>query len=87
MENKNLICQSCGMPLDKDPYKGGTNLDQSKSDKYCSFCFKEGKFMDEGITLEQKIEKNIKMAVNMGMPQDKAQEMAESILPNLERWK
>ncbi|HOJ91894.1 MAG TPA: zinc ribbon domain-containing protein, partial [Saprospiraceae bacterium] len=84
MENKNLICQSCGMPLDKDPYKGGTNLDQSKSDKYCSFCFKEGKFMDEGITLEQKIEKNIKMAVNMGMPQDKAQEMAESILPNLE---
>jgi len=87
MENKNLICQSCGMPLDKDPYKGGTNLDQSKSDKYCSFCFKEGKFMDEGITLEQKIEKNIKMAVNMGMPQDKAQQMAESILPNLERWK
>ena len=87
MENKNLICQSCGMPLDKDPYKGGTNLDQSKSDKYCSFCFKEGKFMDEGITLEQKIEKNIKMAVNTGMPQDKAQEMAESILPNLERWK
>jgi len=87
MENKNLICQSCAMPLDKDPYKGGTNLDQSKSDKYCSFCFKEGKFMDEGITLEQKIEKNIKMAVNMGMPQDKAQEMAESILPNLERWK
>ena len=87
MENKNLICQSCGMPLDKDPYKGGTNLDQSKSDKYCSFCFKEGKFMDEGITMEQKIEKNIKMAVNMGMPQDKAQEMAESILPNLERWK
>ena len=87
MENKNLICQSCGMPLDKDPYKGGTNLDQSKSDKYCSFCFKEGKFMDEGITLEQKIGKNIKMAVNMGMPQDKAQEMAESILPNLERWK
>ena len=87
MENKNLICQSCAMPLVKDPYKGGTNLDQSKSDKYCSFCFKEGKFMDEGITLEQKIEKNIKMAVNMGMPQDKAQEMAESILPNLERWK
>ena len=87
MENKYLICQSCAMQLDKDPYKGGTNLDQSKSDKYCSFCFKEGKFMDEGITLEQKIEKNIKMAVNMGMPQDKAQEMAESILPNLERWK
>jgi hypothetical protein len=85
MESK--ICQSCGMPLDKDPEKGGVNLDQSKSDKYCSFCFQDGKFVDDGITLEQKIAKNIQIAVNMGMPKDKARQMAESILPELERWK
>ena len=87
MVSKTLICQSCGMPLDKDPQKGGTNLDKSRSDKYCSFCFQDGKFVDDGITLEQKIAKNINISVNMGMPKDKAQQMAESILPKLERWK
>lgn len=86
MENF-FVCQSCGMPLDKDPNKGGTNQDESKSGKYCSFCFQSGKFIDEGITLEQKMAKNIQIAVNMGMPKEKAQQMAESILPKLERWK
>lgn len=87
MESKTLICQSCGMPLDNDPQKGGTNMDKSRSDKYCSFCFQDGKFVDNGITLEQKIAKNIQIAVNMGMTKDKAKQMAESILPKLERWK
>ncbi|MBK8052240.1 MAG: zinc ribbon domain-containing protein [Saprospiraceae bacterium] len=87
MEIKTLICQSCGMPLDKDPQKGGTNFDKSISDKYCSFCFQDGKFVDDGITLEQKIAKNIQMAVNMGMTKDYAKQISESILPKLERWK
>ena len=39
------MCQSCGMPLSKDPKNGGTNKDGSKSDKYCSYCYKDGKFM------------------------------------------
>ena len=88
MENQVNICQSCGMPLDKDPNEGGTNANNSKSDNYCSFCYNEGKFTDEGITLAEKIEKNIWIAVEkMNITEDKAREMAESILPNLERWK
>jgi hypothetical protein len=86
MENTTVICQSCGMPLDKDPNKGGTNIDKSKSVKYCSFCFQDGHFKDEGITLQQKISKNVQIAVNMGIPENQAIEMAESILPKLERW-
>jgi hypothetical protein len=82
-----LICQSCGMPLVKDPGKGGTNADKSISDKYCSFCYQSGKFVDEGITLREKIEKNIKIAVSMNMPETQARAIAESVLPNLERWK
>jgi len=82
------VCQSCGMPLDKDPNKGGTNSDGSKSDKYCSFCFHNGKFTDEGITLKEKIEKNIQIAVSrLNIPENEARKMAESLLPNLERWK
>jgi hypothetical protein len=88
MEKENKICQSCGMPMDKDPQGGGTDWDQSKSEKYCSFCFINGKFIDEGITLEEKIEKNIRISVTlMNTPEKKAREMAESILPKLERWK
>ena len=62
METTINICQSCGMPLDKDPNQGGTNADNSKSDKYCSFCYQHGKFTDEGITLQEKIENNIRIA-------------------------
>lgn len=87
MENTLKICQSCGMPLDKDPNKGGTNADKTMSEKYCSFCYQDGKFNDEGITLREKIEKNIQIAMNfMNMPEATARQMAESILPKLERW-
>ncbi len=88
MENTFKICQSCGMPLDKDPNKGGTNADKTISEKYCSFCYQYGKFNDEGISLKDKIEKNIQIAVNfMSIPEATARQMAESILPKLERWK
>lgn len=87
MEEKPRICQSCGMPLDRDPNKGGINGDKSISDKYCSFCYKDGKFLDEGISLKEKIEKNIQIAVTrMNIPESIAREMAESTLPNLVRW-
>jgi hypothetical protein len=88
MEKETKICQSCGMPLENDPNKGGTNADQSKSEKYCGFCYQDGKFPDEGITLKEKIEKNISIAVmKMNIPENLAREMAERILPGLERWK
>ncbi len=88
MENLVRICQSCGMPLEKDPNKGGTNADKSISDKFCSYCFKDGKFLDEGITLQEKIDKNVKMAVSrMNIHETQLRKMAESVLPNLERWK
>jgi hypothetical protein len=44
--------------------------------------------VDEGISLREKIEKNVRIAVTkMNMPEDRARKMAESILPNLKRWK
>jgi hypothetical protein len=88
MENQINICQSCGMPLDKDPRGGGTNADKSLSAKYCSYCYLNGQFLDEGITLREKIEKNILIAVSkLTIPEDKARELAENLLPQLERWK
>ena len=79
------ICQSCAMPMVKDE-DFGTNADGSPSVDYCHYCFQNGKFTDEGITLEEKIAKNIEIAKKMGMPGDEAEKMAKSVLPNLKRW-
>ena len=40
------FCQSCGMPMDQDPEKGGSNADGSKSTKFCSYCYDSGSFRD-----------------------------------------
>jgi len=40
----NKFCQSCGMPMNSDPQKGGTEKDGTKNDKYCSYCYQNGKF-------------------------------------------
>ncbi|MBU0586726.1 zinc ribbon domain-containing protein [Candidatus Micrarchaeota archaeon] len=80
------ICQSCGMPMQKDS-DFGTNDDKGKSEEYCEFCFQNGKFTDEGISMEEKIEKNVKIAMEMGFAEAKAREMAENTIPTLKRWK
>jgi hypothetical protein len=79
------ICQSCAMPLVKNE-DFGTNADGTNSEEFCFHCFQAGKFLDEGITLEEKIKKNVKFGVQMGMPEDVAKKMAENILPKLKRW-
>jgi hypothetical protein len=83
---KQKICQSCGMPLQKEE-DFGTNANGSKSEEYCFHCFQNGEFLDEGITLEGKISKNVKFAVQMGMSEDEAWKLASEVLPKLKRWK
>ena len=80
------ICQSCGMPMKKEG-DFGTGKDGLKNTDYCKFCFQNGKFTDEGITMEGKIEKNVEIAKKMGFPERQARSMAEDIIPNLRRWK
>jgi len=48
MQKKYKNCQSCGMPLNRDPKGGGTNADGSISNKYCSYCYENGSFTYEG---------------------------------------
>ena len=44
METKNKFCQSCGMPINKDPQGGSTNADGSINADYCSYCYQNGSF-------------------------------------------
>ncbi len=81
----NEICQSCGMPL-KDAKDYGTYSDGIPCESYCHYCFVEGLFTDQGITLKEKIAKNIEMAVGMGTDPDEATNLAKQVLPTLRRW-
>ena len=46
-------CQSCSMPLSKDPKGSGTNSDGKPSNKYCSFCYDKGMFLQPDITADE----------------------------------
>lgn len=48
MKKANKFCQSCGMPIKKDPNLGGTNSDGTKNSDYCSYCYQLGKFTFHG---------------------------------------
>ncbi|MBI1804745.1 MAG: zinc ribbon domain-containing protein [Ignavibacteriae bacterium] len=79
-------CQSCGMPLSKDPQGGGTEADGSKSTKYCSHCYQHGKFTLPDITMEQMQERVRGKIKEIGLPGFMAGFFVRGI-PKLERWR
>jgi hypothetical protein len=87
MEAKEIICQSCGMPMRKNE-DFGTDTDGTRNGEYCHFCFKDGSFIDVGITMEQKIEKLVEIAfAKMQIPKEQARAQALKIIPTLKRWR
>ena len=79
-------CQSCAMPLKKDPEKGGTNADGTKSHMYCSYCYGEGQFKQPNITVEEMQEFVKGKLKAMGFPGFLAGMFTKGI-PKLERWR
>ena len=61
-------CQSCGMPLRRDPEGGGTNADGTKNDRFCSHCYAGGKFVLPDITLPEMRERVKDKLVEFGFP-------------------
>jgi len=51
------FCQSCGMPMNKDPENGGTNADGTKNNEYCSYCYKDGTFVSSDIRTAADMQK------------------------------
>ena len=86
MEKVYKSCQSCGMPLKRDLQKGGTNSDGSRSQKFCSHCYQNGKFVQPDITLTQMQEQVKGKMKEMGFPKIMGGMFSRGI-PKLERWK
>ena len=85
MKKENKFCQSCGMPMTKDPQGGGTNADGSKNLKYCSYCYQNGEFSFNG-TVEEFQEHCRKIMVEGGQPKFLAWLFTRG-MKRLERWK
>ncbi|MDZ4170582.1 MAG: zinc ribbon domain-containing protein [Methanobacteriaceae archaeon] len=83
----NKFCQSCGMPIKKDPQNGGIEKDGSKNEKYCSYCYVDGEFTSPEIDTPQKMQAFcIEKMKEQGMPRPIAWIFTRGI-PKLERWK
>ena len=84
------FCQSCGMPLNEHVL--GTNADGSKSEDYCIYCYKDGKFLQE-CTMDEMIEHCAQFVdeVNKGLPQPITKEeyigQMKIFFPHLKRWR
>jgi Putative zinc ribbon domain len=86
MEKTYKNCQSCGMPMKKDPAGGGTNADGSKSAMYCSYCYTNGAFHNPDWTVQQMQAFCKQKLQEMGFPGFFAGLMVWN-LPKLKRWK
>ena len=83
---RGLICQSCGMPLAKDPLGGGLETDGSKSSKWCSYCWRDGVFVSPDMSLPEMITLVEGKLREMHIPGPLAKQMAKGT-SELERWR
>ena len=86
MEQIYKNCQSCGMPMKKDPQGGGTNADGTKSTMYCSYCYQNGAFFSPEMTVTEMQDLVKGKLKEMGMPGFIAIFFTMGI-PKLARWK
>lgn len=78
-------CQSCGMPLNKDPLGGGSEEDGTKSSTYCSLCYENGGFKHPDVSVAEFQEYCVAALVEKGMPKIMAWAFTRGI-PKLKRW-
>jgi Putative zinc ribbon domain len=86
METIYKNCQSCGMPMKRDPQRGGTEADGSKSTMYCSYCYQSGKFTQPSLSMDE-----MKVLVKGKLKEMKIPGILAGIftrnIPKLARWK
>ncbi|WOO87633.1 zinc ribbon domain-containing protein [Mollicutes bacterium LVI A0039] len=89
--NTDKLCQSCAMPLfDKNDDLRGTEKNQTKSEKYCFRCYRNGKYIEPMIAFEDMVSRGITAMENSNANRFKKFLMRKSyptLLRQLDRWK
>ena len=88
METK--ICQSCGMPLQKQE-ELGTNGDGSSNEEYCCYCFENGEFttdctMDQMIAHCAQFVDEFNKDAAVAYTKEEAIASMKAFFPTLKRW-
>jgi len=86
MKRKEINCQSCGMPLNKDEKYAGTEADCSLSEMYCSHCYEDGKFTLPDITVIEMRDMVTNKIIEMKLPKFVAKFLTRNTY-KLKRWK
>lgn len=86
MESAYKNCQSCSMPMKKDPCGGGTNADGGKSAVYCSYCYQQGAFTAPDMSVKEMQALVKGKLKEMGFPGFMAGWFTLGI-PKLKRWR
>lgn len=73
------------MPITSDSQLG-TNLDGSKNEDYCKYCYQDGEFIDK-VSMEEYIEMCSKYGSQAGMTNEEMKLHCETLFPTLKRWK
>lgn len=87
---KTIFCQSCGMPLNTSA-DHGTNADKSANADYCTYCFQDGKFvqnvtMDEMIMHCAQFVDEFNKDSNVKLTKEQAIAQMKEYFPKLKRW-
>lgn len=83
------FCQSCAMPLNQGIDHRALEVDGSKSNKYCSYCYSQGHFLNPNMTYEDMLQKGL-AGINAA-PGNKIKKMLikksyPMLLKKCERW-
>lgn len=85
------FCQSCGMPLDlRGVDMRGSEAGMDKSEKYCSYCYGNGAFLQPNITFDEMVERGrngLKSGQGNFIMKKLMSWMYPMQLKGLERWK
>ena len=83
---ENLICQSCGMPMNSKEVIG-TNNDGTANTEYCTYCYQKGSFTSPNVTMEEEIEICIPFMKENGMDEAEVRSLLKVTFPKLKRWR
>jgi hypothetical protein len=81
------VCQSCGLPLDS-PGLFGTDARGEPVRNYCVYCYHRGAFTEPQISREAMIERVADLLMKEEhLAHMQARDVADDMVPRLERWK
>jgi NAD-dependent SIR2 family protein deacetylase len=84
---KEAQCQSCGMTFDKKHQKFIAKEQDGSASIYCSYCYKDGEFLEPEATMNDMIEVAVPYFTQKMGSEQEARAYLTEVIKNLSRWK